>query len=503
VINTKLIQILKSFSADEFKEFGKFVASPYLNSNRKIDQLYDIFRKYYPKFKSYSLKPEAIAEKLYPGRKYNPGYLHNLYSEMISLAEDFLVYSDFRRDSSEYDKRLLNQYSIRNLDKFFEKYLERAFKLLEQEKVKDESYYLKRNILENIKFEFYSSRTPIGKSQPLFIQKKNAVINFMYHFFITMLKEYFDMSNTEGLIKFEYRYFFFDEIMDHISRHKKEYKEILLIDILHRFLLLYRNPQEEPFEEELETLVNTNKTYLSKNDYRNFMLELYNYYKQKRAEGNKSYGMKSFKLLNDMLSDGIFYMKDGQMSAHTYINLISAGLLEKELIWAENFIHEYKNRIPPDQRNNAFLYSYADLNFVKGRENPGQRSKFYNIALNCLAKVKSEDFFYMTRIKNILLRIYYDLDDIEPALSIIDSYKHFLSKTKQIPEDLYEQYYNFIGFTGKLIKIKTKTETMALDELKEEISSTKLLSFRGWLLEKISEMEPTPNNKNGYHINSN
>jgi hypothetical protein len=95
----------------------------------------------------------------------------------------------------------------------------------------------------------------------------------------------------------------------------------------------------------------------------------------------------------------------------------------------------------------------------------------------------------MIRIKNTLIRIYYDLEDYELAIFITDSYKHFLSKTKVIPENLYEQYYNFIGFTGKLIKIKTQTSHMLPAVLKDEINSTKLVAYRGWLLEKITELQ--------------
>lgn len=428
--------------------------------------------------------------KVYPGHEFSRAVINNVISSMTFLAEDFLIINDIRSDEFEHKKRLLNQLNKRNLNKLFEKNLKKALSTLEHTKVKDENYHFRRFVLESIKFEFYNTRTPIGKSHPLYIQRKEIIDYFVNYFLITMLKEYFDMMCAEDLIKFDYKFTFFDEVMQHISGRKNEYKKILPIDILHRFLLLFKNSQNEAFEDELKTLIESNKNTLEKNDYRNFMLELYNYYKQKEDQGIKSYGMKSFKLMDEMLIQGLFFQKDGLLSAHTYINLVSSALRENEMTWAENFINEYKSKVQPDQRVNAYLFSYASLYYVKGsRAGAKSKAKFFTTALGYLARVKSEDFYYMIRIKNTLLRIYYDLGDFELAISIIDAYKHFLSKTKTIPENLYEQYYNFIGFTGKLIKMKTQETQMTIEQLQDEITSTKLISYRGWLLEKAAEIK--------------
>ena len=472
------------------REFGKFVTSPFYNTNKKVEQLYNIIKKHYPKFKPRTIKLNKIFNTLYPGSKSNNGIIRNLFSELSLLAENYLVITDYKQDKFDYQKRLMTQLNIRKLDNMFEKGLEKAFILLDQEKIKDENHYLRHYMLETLKCEYFLARTPVGKSLPLYQNRKNMIDQFMHNFLITMLKEYFDMHNAEGLLKFEHQHVFFEEIMNHLSRHKKEYNKIVLIDILYRFILLYRNNEEMGAEDELKELIESSKDQISYYDYRNFMLELYNYYKDKRAEGNINYGTKSFELMNDMLKNGIFYQMDGHISSHTFINLVSAALLEKQIDWAENFNNQYKDKLPVDQRESAFLFSYANIHYIRGAQsNPKLKSKHFNKALDYLAKVKSEDFYYMSRIKNMLARIYYDLNEIEHAISIVGSYKKFLSKSKSIPENLYEQYYNFITFVYKLIKFKTGTSKITPEQLKDEIISTQLLAYRGWLLEKVTEFD--------------
>jgi hypothetical protein len=501
VINTKLLKILKSFSPEEIKDFSRYIETPFHDATLTAARLYKILKKHYPEFKPNALKQEKLFNKLFPGKKYNDGTMRNLFSELSTHAENFLVFTDYKEDEFDYSKRLLNQYNKRDLDKLFEIYIKRTFNTLEGIKVKDENYYHKRFILESIQFEFYNTRTPIGKSEPLFLQRKDVINYFVNYFLITMLREYFDMINAGGLLKFDYKFTFFEEIMQHISRQKRDYRKILLIDILHRFLQLFNNEQDESFEDELKILIETNKDSLEKYDYRNFMIELYNYYKAKEDQGIKSYGLKSFKLMNEMLPQGLFYQKDGFLTAHSYINLVSSALRENELVWAEHFINEYKDKVQADQRENAFLFSIATLFSVRAENSSGKmKKKYYSLSLDYLAKVKTEDFYYMTRVKNMLIRIYYELNEIELAISILESYRHFLSKTKVMPEDLYERYINFINFTGKLIKYKTQSLNITLEQLRDDIVSTKLVSYRGWLLSKISDLNHTKDTSNLVNI---
>ena len=49
---SNLIKLLSSLDERDFKLLGKFVASPYFNSNSKLISFYKILKKYYPDFDS-------------------------------------------------------------------------------------------------------------------------------------------------------------------------------------------------------------------------------------------------------------------------------------------------------------------------------------------------------------------------------------------------------------------------------------------------------------------
>ena len=61
--NSKLIQVLKSFSAGDWKEFKKFAVSPYFNKGRDYIPLLEELKVFYPNFDSDKLTSEYIYSK--------------------------------------------------------------------------------------------------------------------------------------------------------------------------------------------------------------------------------------------------------------------------------------------------------------------------------------------------------------------------------------------------------------------------------------------------------
>ncbi len=65
-----LYKLLATFSDDEWKEFEKFVASPYFNKGRNFGSIMKLLRKHRPEFSSKELFKENLYKKLYPGKEY-------------------------------------------------------------------------------------------------------------------------------------------------------------------------------------------------------------------------------------------------------------------------------------------------------------------------------------------------------------------------------------------------------------------------------------------------
>ena len=84
------------------------------------------------------------------------------------------------------------------------------------------------------------------------------------------------------------------------------------------------------------------------------------------------------------------------------------------------------------------------------------------------------------------------MNEIEPFLSHVDTYRHFMSGNRLVPEHLKVPVNNYINFTNRIFLAKNKIgkhNEFDLPALKREIKESKILINRPWLLKKIEEIE--------------
>jgi hypothetical protein len=190
-----------------------------------------------------------------------------------------------------------------------------------------------------------------------------------------------------------------------------------------------------------------------------------------------------------MLSRGLLIENDGYMHVQTYINVAASAIRENELKWAEEFIIDFKDKLHPDQRENAFNYNYAVFLYKKGKNELVNRNRCFDSSLDHLSKVRSEDCYYFTRIKNLQLILSYELESYEEALCLVDTYMHYLSRNKTLPKDINDRYSNFVRFLHRLINIRLQDNSDEIFLMGKELKSNNNVEYRNWLLEKIESIE--------------
>jgi hypothetical protein len=137
--STKLIYLLKSLDQPEMRRLEEFVNSPFANKNETVSALFASIRKYHPGYKSPQLAKEKLFAKLFPGEAYKDGRIRYLTSELLSVAENFLVYKSYSADAIDRSCRLLYELNLRGLDSLFEMRQKEVELLLEKKPVNTKS----------------------------------------------------------------------------------------------------------------------------------------------------------------------------------------------------------------------------------------------------------------------------------------------------------------------------------------------------------------------------
>jgi hypothetical protein len=140
----------------------------------------------------------------------------------------------------------------------------------------------------------------------------------------------------------------------------------------------------------------------------------------------------------------------------------------------------------PKRRKNIYYYSLAEYYFAR---------KMYKHALLNFHKIKNDDFILKVDMRNQMLTANYELHNYETALSMVDSYYHFLSHDETLSPTQKKLYKNFVKTVHLLILYNTSSDKSSLTEIEMHIK--KDIPFREWVYEKVTELN-NGNRTNGF-----
>ena len=486
----RIFETLRTLNKEEFREFGKFVKSPFHNSNKNLISYFDFLSRYYPNFMETKTTPEIIYQTLYPGKKTNLAILRNLDAELVSVFKDFLAFTNYKKKELRLKLNLLKELRERKLESQFNKEFKSSFEKLDSLKLRDEDYYFDRFNLESELSQYYDEKLSVSKSLTFYNSKRDELNDLTNYFLIRMLKEFITQLSGGEKIDFEKNLLLYEEIMNSVSNNLEYYKQIGPINFLFNLIKLKREPENEDTFYELKKILIEKKDSFKEDDLKNYFYQILNYSMGRHREGLKNFGFEAFELIKIMLDLDLFF-DDNQMTDNNYINLPSTAYRIKEFEWVENFINKYKEKVPPKYQDKAYNFNYAVLHYVKGNNSSGiEKNKHFETALDYLSRVSSDmDEYYMTRIKNLSIQLYYELNEVDLAMGLIHGYKQFLSRCKTLPKNLKTGYLTYARYTDKILKIKTGSKVIFTKNLREAILKEEKIILKKWLLEKVDELE--------------
>jgi len=474
--STKLFMALETLTRDEMNSFGDFIMSPYFNKSHILITLFDQLKKHHPNYTNPKLTKEKLFSAIYPQEKFKDKKLRDMFSKMLGVLEEFLVLEDIRNYPLEEKTHLLNQYSVRKLEKHFEGLAREMAGLMEKITVKDSDYFYNSYQLKKDTRVYYETKISLGKRGELYSGITDEIHSFLLYFIYKMLHYYIEQINQQKLYKHEVSFEFVDEISGYLNSHDIENEP--QVQALYYCLQMLRTPEDTGNYKRLKKILAGKETLLNKDDLNFIYIQVYNYARERSIEGSEEFHKESFEVIKKMLELDIYPREQVYMTSQTYIIFVSIGLQVKEFRWAENFMEEYKNRVSPSGKNNAYNYCKAIYSYRKGK---------LNDALKHLNNVKIEDFYFYIRVKNQLSRIYFELGEYESLVSLLDTFKHYLSSTQSIPDYIKTRFIDYANFLLRTVNARESGDNSQMKKILREIANSPIFENKSWLLEKVLE----------------
>lgn len=481
--NTKLIQLLKSFSKEEIKEFGNYLESPFSKSSNYILNFYKEIKKCYPQFNEDDIDRQNIFSRLYKNKQYSDGTMRSISSSLITEAEHYLSYKRFRNDNSYSDYCLLYELRIRELNDYFEIRSKQMLKDFYEKSKFDLGNFLYEFMIETeiTGFKLYN-----GKKIEANENIKNLGDTLLIYFlaFSTISMNYISLVSTfsrqeiKSLINENFfpnfNYDAFIESLKEKRTHKAKYLEMNY----YAFNLQINKDRYESFEK-LRDLWYNSKDFLSDSLRKSYFDCLGNFCIVENRKSESPYVREFFNLSKVMLEENLFLTDTNILHFNTFRQIIRHSLRLKEFEWTEKFIDNYSVYLADEVKEMLLDTALAELAFELGD---------FEKSLEYLRKVKNETPSLKLDIKELYIKIFYELNYIDSVYSAIDSLRHFLNTTESILQDSIINAKNFLNFLSKLLKIKERNNISELKILKQEIDSNNNIHNKIWLLKICTEI---------------
>jgi hypothetical protein len=480
--NTKLIQLLETFSVSEFNEFGKFLYSPFHNENGRMRTMYDCLKKYHPHFTHKDFTKENVFSRLYSANEvFDDKKLRERFSDMLRLAEDFLAIVFIRKNPLEYKRQTLYEYIYRGLDVHFNKKNKEIRKILDETKVKDIDYFLNEFHYETAQSVFFESRELVGRRKSVFDGLASEIDLFLKYFSSRMVLYYTLIENWKEALNYKFEYKFYDNVMKFVEDNNMT--QYPFIKALYLRLKIIENEEDDRLYYELKNLYINSHEVIERSHRIRIGTILYNDALRRYMLGKEKFEKERFEVMKFQLENEMYCEEGAWLSREQYFNYVSASINLDEVKWAEDFIEKYTHRVDPNKRADA-------SSFVKGLL--CYHKKKYDEALTELSRIKGSDYVYQLKIKALHTRIYYELGDCEKVLVIIDSLKHYVSSNSLIPLTLKRRYSNYISILYKLTRLNLNEDEYKIIKLIEEIENytiDELTTNKPWLHEMAEELK--------------
>jgi len=478
----KTIKAVKQLSPQELTWFWEFVHSPYFNKHENLRKLMDILVAVAPGFDEKDLEMKGVFKKIFPKEKFNAQKLSDLLTYLYRLYEKFLMQLESESNEEQNKLLLLRSYRARKLDRQFLN----TMKLIHENgifKNKDESRFLNAYKMEtesDLYFTAQDSRTP-DKS----IERKTKALDLFY--LTVKLKSCCDMLNRQNIVSEQFEIRMLEEVKTFIENNFTLLEQHPGILIYYQILLTLQEGTMEAHYFKLTELLEKHAAHIEKDELRTMYDYAQNYCIKKINSGNSTYLSEIFKLYKSLLQQELMLDENNNLSQWDYKNIVTTGTRLKEYKWCEKFLNDYKETLPSADRENAFVFNLATLYYSQGD---------YDKALKLLQAVEFTDVYYSLGARSLLLKVYYEADELEPLYSLFDSFKIYLRRNKLVSAYQYRAHFNLIKMTKRLAKIKSmkgysRRETIAkeIDALKKKMEATPEITNLNWLQEMIGKVE--------------
>ena len=244
---------------------------------------------------------------------------------------------------------------------------------------------------------------------------------------------------------------------------------------LYAALLKLLTTREEQYFTALDTSLKVNKVFLGKKYINDIYVYLLNFCIRKINNGHLKYAKKYFEYIKALDSMDLLLVNKS-LGISRFKNILLCSIIIGETQWTKLLFEKYSDNLSAPSKidkesflllNQAIVEFYNDnielaFNYVRSFRDSGMYDK---------------DLYYRIACDKLLLKIYYELNEIEAALRKIESIRNYIKAQKRLKPERIHKQINFLKVVAQLV-----AQSNIDKELKDEL----LIPDRIWLEKMVN-----------------
>jgi len=473
--NNKLIQLLHTFTKKEWRNFSKFVESPYFNTDQQCGQLLDVLKKELLRNGNSMLSRERLEKQFLKVVGKGNAQLNAKLSSLTRLAEQFLVVENLESNSLSVKHLLLNSLFDRGLNNYFERVYKKGAHLHNSPKKLSMELYKDKLAIE-YDFLEYITLARRNMYQRENIQRVNNTLDV--HYILTKINIFTKLLPFNNMYEKDYDTSSFD-ILDSLIQ-LPQFANHPVLRIYYMAFQTLRFPEDISHFRKLCTLLEIDGQCIAAPDLYRLYCLCTNYCIEKITAGHIDFHNDIYRLYRKIEEENLFLLED-QVKIGLLRNTINVALSVGEYEWAEYVIEKYKHKIVPHLRKSIYQYCRALLSFHR---------KDYDETIRHLSQVQSINSTFDIGVKFVLMKTYYECDEdfCYGTEQVFRSFKAYIKQHRVLSKTKKEACINFANILNNLYRVKHKEGKITLCKIVEKIEQYDSIIEKYWLTQKVEEL---------------
>ncbi len=493
VNDSKLMDLLYSLNKKERKSLGLWLNSDLHNRSVLVRKLFHGWLSNHAKAKEPIDKHTLLG---YLGlssdlstnliRPQDEKTLRDTMHKLTNQIQSFLIWNHQEKDQFSAKRNLMDVFLEKKLYKYIPQVLDKSQKELNNSPFRDIQYC--KSAFELTEVEFFLSVLLKNRSSSTEIPE---LLDDLRQWCISqLLKYYCSAVSFEKILNVKYHYPLKAAILQHVAESKD--RNVPVIWIYYGLIRMLEEGDPSHYYE-LKSYLWQHITAFHTFELRQFLNHIANYCNWMVKNGSVEFIQELHEVFKKGLelkcwSTGVYF------STHQFLQIVKNALLLHKVEWVDDFIQEHQQSLTPETRRKIPKYCFALKAF---------HLKDYHQAQDFLLGIQiSEDFAYDLDLRILLIKIYFESDQL--SLENLDDHpinyeleamrQNVSSRNKKMSPNFRHSYSNFVKLFKRILIRKKKKLTGAqisssnIQKLKQELHQLSPLVERDWLEQMLESI---------------